>query len=96
METNRTMPQTDMIGVPCQTPAASRTTMPSQDRQAASELLDEAMETLDPNVGLRCRVVAALLHGHEPSKIVRNLGVTEKMIQVCKAKYDDKGLAGLR
>jgi transposase len=54
------------------------------------------MATLDPNVGLRCRVVAALLHGHEPSKIVRNLGVTEKMIQVCKAKYDDKGLAGLR
>lgn len=89
------MPQTDLIGVR-RDPAGSRSTMSDEDRQAAAELLDEAMGTLDPNVGLRCRVVAALLHGHEPSKIVRNLGVTEKMIQVCKAKYDDKGLAGLR
>lgn len=89
------MPQTDTIGVH-HSPAGNRAAMTDEDRQAASELLDEAMATLDPNVGLRCRVVAALLHGHEPSKIVRNLGVTEKMIRSCKEKYDAKGLAGLK
>lgn len=89
------MPQTDTIGVR-HSPAGNRPAMTDEDRQAASELLDEAMATLDPNVGLRCRVVAALLHGHEPSKIVRNLGVTEKMIRSCKEKYDAKGLAGLK
>lgn len=95
METNRIMPQTDAIGVR-HNPSGSRSTMSDQDRQAASDLLDEAMATLDPNVGLRCRVVAALLHGHEPSKIVRNLGVTKQMIRSCREKYDAKGLAGLR
>ncbi len=89
------MPQTDTIGVR-HNPAGNRPAMTDEDRQAASELLDEAMGTLDPNVALRCRAVAALLHGHEPSKIVRNLGVTEKMIQSCKAKYDQKGLVGLK
>lgn len=89
------MPQTNTIGVR-HTPAGNRPSMTAEDRKAASALLDEAMSAFDPNVALRCRVVAALLHGHEHSKIGRNLGVTEKMIVSCKATYDEKGIAGLR
>jgi transposase len=70
--------------------------MSEEERIAAAALLDEAMKTMDPHVAKRCRVVAALLHGHQPAKITRNLGVTEKMILSCKSNYDKKGLAGLK
>lgn len=86
------MPQTATIGER----QTSRPAMTDEDKKAASVLLDEAGNTFDPNLALRCRVVAAVLYGQEYSKIVRNLGVTEKMIQSCKAKYDEKGLEGLK
>jgi FixJ family two-component response regulator len=70
--------------------------MTDEDRTSATALLDEAMETFDTGFATRCRVVAALLHGHENRKIIRNLGVTEKAIESWKAAYDKKGLAGLK
>lgn len=70
--------------------------MTDEDRKAASALLDEAMETFDLGYATRCRAVAAVLHGHDAKKIIRNLGVTEKAIETWKAAYDDKGIAGLK
>jgi hypothetical protein len=77
-------------------PQRTFNSMPPADRQAASALLDEARETADPHVELRCRVAAALLHGHSFQMITRNLGVHEKTILSIKATYDQKGIAGLR
>ncbi|NTF18229.1 helix-turn-helix domain-containing protein [Agrobacterium rubi] len=73
----------------------SRPQMSKEDRKAASELLDAAMTTDNPETAMRLRVVAALLHGQDIQKIRRNLSVSEKAIQSYKAQYDRNGIRAL-
>lgn len=75
--------------------AATRQKMSDEDRKAANELLDAAMDTDNPETATRLRVVAALLHGQDTQKIRRNLSVSEAAIQSYKAQYDKSGLRGL-
>lgn len=73
----------------------SRPQISDEDRKAAGELLDAAMATDNPEIAMRLRVVAALLHGQDIQKIRRNLSVSEKSIQSFKAQYDKNGMRAL-